>query len=113
MPSVKNPNGPSKNRLNARRASARKRTQKAATTPADRIEKADRTRGAGGGLLPTSGPRRALSAKKQRKVDRKLNYAIKRKQEAEGEVEMKDAAEGQSEKKAAAGDVDMDDENIA
>lgn len=89
MPSVKNPNGPSQNRLAARRATARKQTQQAARVSKDKAMKADQKRGAGGGLLPTSGPRRALSAKKQRKLDRKLGYAVKRKMEADGEVEMK------------------------
>lgn len=93
MPSVKNPNGPSKNRLAARQASARKRSQKqAALGRASRVEKADRTRGAGGGLLPTSGPNRALSAKKQRKLDRAAHHALQRKLAAAGEVEMKGAS---------------------
>ena len=93
MPSVKNPNGPSKNRLAARQASARKRSQKqAAQGRASRVEKADRTRGAGGGLLPTSGPRRAISAKKQRKLDRAAHHALQRKLAATGEVEMKGAS---------------------
>ena len=92
MPSVKNPNGPSKNRLAARQASARKRSQKqAATGRASRIEKADRTRGGGGGLLPTSGPNRAISAKKQRKLDRAAHHALQRKMAQAGEVEMKGA----------------------
>ncbi|ETS79623.1 hypothetical protein PFICI_09476 [Pestalotiopsis fici W106-1] len=109
MPSVKNPNGPSKNRLAARRASARKQSQKAAKTSKDKVVKADQKRGAGGGLLPTSGPRAKLSAKKQRKVDRKLGYALKRKMEADGEVEMKDAAEEKPAKEAGV-DTEMDEE---
>ncbi|KAK9419153.1 hypothetical protein SUNI508_01130 [Seiridium unicorne] len=113
MPSVKNPNGPSKNRLTARRATARKQSQKAAKVSKDKIQKADQKRGAGGGLLPTSGPRAALSAKKQRKLDRKMGYAMKRKMEAEGEVDMKDVADEKSEKKTVGGDVDMDEENIS
>ncbi|KAK6193987.1 hypothetical protein LQW54_011916 [Pestalotiopsis sp. IQ-011] len=111
MPSVKNPNGPSLNRLAARRASARNKTQKAAKISKDKDHKADQKRGAGGGLLPTSGPRRKLSAKKQKKVDRKLGYALKRKMEADGEVEMKDAAEEKPTKEA--GDAEMDDEEIS
>lgn len=89
MPSVGNPNGLSQNRLAARRATVRSQSQKAAKMSKDKITKADHTRGGGGGLLPTSGPRRALSAKKQRKLDRKMGYEVKRKMEADGEVEMK------------------------
>lgn len=91
MPSVKNPNGPSKNRIAARAATARKQNQKrnAGASKKSRVEKADTTRGARDGLLPTSGPNAALSSKKRRKLERKLGYAVKRKMEAEGEVEMK------------------------
>jgi hypothetical protein len=39
--------------------------------------------------MPTSGPRKPISAKRQRKLDKKLGYALKRKQEAEGDAEMK------------------------
>jgi hypothetical protein len=39
--------------------------------------------------LPTSGPRAKLSAKKQRKVEKAMAHALKRKMEAEGEAEMK------------------------
>ncbi|KAI0847266.1 hypothetical protein F5Y00DRAFT_124282 [Daldinia vernicosa] len=94
MPSVKNPNGPSKNRLVARAAKARKQNQKRISTAAldkkGRVAKADTKRGARPGLLPTSGPNAALSSKKRRKLERKMNHAMKRKMEAEGEVEMKD-----------------------
>lgn len=90
MPSVKNPNRPSKNRLAARAAKARQANQKRAD-PANRskITKADKTRGARPGLLPTSGPRAAVSAKKARKLEKKMKYALKRQMEAEGEAEMK------------------------
>ncbi|RWA03839.1 hypothetical protein EKO27_g11266, partial [Xylaria grammica] len=70
------------------------------------------------GLLPTSGPNAAVSAKKMRKLERKMGYALKRKMEAEGEVEMKDVsgetdakATKQQKKKGAGGEemaVDMD-----
>ncbi|KAL7907881.1 hypothetical protein GGI35DRAFT_455008 [Trichoderma velutinum] len=92
MPSVKNPNRLSKNRLAARAATARKANQKRAD-PANKnkITKADKTRGARPGLLPTSGPRAAISAKKARKLEKKMGYAMKRKMEADGEAEMKDA----------------------
>ncbi|GFP59728.1 hypothetical protein ACSS6W_009713 [Trichoderma asperelloides] len=92
MPSVKNPNRPSKNRLAARAAKAKKANQKRAD-PANRskITKADKTRGARPGLLPTSGPRAQVSAKKARKLEKKMGYALKRQMEAEGEAEMKDA----------------------
>ncbi|KAK0759199.1 hypothetical protein N5P37_008081 [Trichoderma harzianum] len=92
MPSVKNPNRLSKNRLAARAAKAKKANQKRAD-PAmkNKITKADKTRGARPGLLPTSGPRAAISAKKARKLEKKMGYALKRKMEAEGEAVMKDA----------------------
>lgn len=93
MPSVKNPNGPSKNRLAARTAKARKQSAKQLErkirTEQHKITKADASRGARAGLLPTSGPNKAVSAKKMRKLERKMGYALKRKMEAEGEVEMK------------------------
>ncbi|KAI1299478.1 hypothetical protein F5Y03DRAFT_366071 [Xylaria venustula] len=93
MPSVKNPNGPSKNRLAARTAKARKHSAKqlARKTQEEKhkIVKADARRGARAGLLPTSGPNAAVSAKKMRKLERKMGYALKRKMEADGEVEMK------------------------
>ncbi|KAM0259711.1 hypothetical protein ACHAQJ_003145 [Trichoderma viride] len=92
MPSVKNPNRPSKNRLAARAATAKRANQKRAD-PANRnkITKADKTRGARPGLLPTSGPRAKISSKKARKLEKKMGYALKRKMEAEGEAVMKDA----------------------
>lgn len=101
MPSVKNPNGPSKNRLTARAAKARKANQKRNTNSAkNRITKADEKRGARAGLLPTSGPNAALGSKKRRKLERKMGHALRRKTEQEeedererirgkGEVEMK------------------------
>jgi hypothetical protein len=94
MPSRKNPNAPSKNRLAARANKARKTRQYAATQGAlaakgGAIAKADARRGARPGLLPTSGPRAAISKKKQRKLERALGHAMKRKMESEGEVVMK------------------------
>lgn len=91
MPSVKNPNKPSKNRLAARANSIKKRSQKesAAGRLHAGVVKSDLKRGARPGLMPTSGPRKPVSAKRQRKLDKKLGYALKRKMEAEGEVEMK------------------------
>ncbi|KAM0199467.1 hypothetical protein ACHAPA_005001 [Fusarium lateritium] len=99
MPSVGNPNGPSRNRLAARASSARKERRKRSEAPKDKVAKADTTRGARKGLLPTSGPRAKLSAKKQRKVDKAMAHALKRKMEAEGEAEMKDAPELETEEK--------------
>ncbi|KAI0814432.1 hypothetical protein GGR55DRAFT_431907 [Xylaria sp. FL0064] len=98
MPSVKNPNGPSKNRLIAARAKARKQSARRTQTQTPqneqhRITKADAKRGARAGLLPTSGPNAAVSAKKMRKLQRKMGYALKRRMESEGEVEMKDVSE--------------------
>ena len=91
MVNVANPNFKSKNRLRAHASKARKVAQKAASRSSTRIEKADAKRGARPGLLPTSGPRKQMSAKKQRKLEKKLGYAMKRKMEAEGEVVMKGA----------------------
>ncbi|KAI2463827.1 hypothetical protein F4781DRAFT_437039 [Annulohypoxylon bovei var. microspora] len=115
MPSVKNPNGPSKNRLMARAATARKANQKrvaGAPNKDNRVAKADLTRGARAGLLPTSGPNRALSSKKQRKLDRKIKHALKRKMEADGEVEMKDVSAEQTSKPAEE-EMAIDSENIS
>jgi len=89
MPSVKNPNGPSRNRLVARAAKARKSQQKRSAEGRSRIAKADTKRGARPGILPSSGPRAALSSKKRRKLERKLGYAVKRRMEADGDVHMK------------------------
>lgn len=94
MPSVKNPNAPSKNRLAARAAKARKTRQKAASQgqlarKGGAIAKADARRGARPGLLPTSGPRAAISSKRARKDQKRLGHALRRKMEAEGEVVMK------------------------
>ncbi|KAK4203025.1 hypothetical protein QBC40DRAFT_31127 [Triangularia verruculosa] len=93
MPSVKNPNKPSKNRLVAKAARVRKEAQKSsAAGRLSKIEKVDTGRfGARPGLMPTSGPRKPVSAKKQRKLEKKMGYALKRKMEKDGEVEMKDA----------------------
>ncbi|RYP50310.1 hypothetical protein DL768_004163 [Monosporascus sp. mg162] len=118
MPSVKNPNGPSKNRLAARAAKARKQAQKqSAAGGKSKVTKADRRRGARPGLLPTSGPNAAISAKKRRKLERKMGYALKRKMEEEGEAEMKDAPEAddsaKDDGKATSEDMAVDTENIA
>ncbi|KAJ3499232.1 hypothetical protein NLG97_g499 [Lecanicillium saksenae] len=97
MPSVKNPNGPSKNRLAARAAKARKTSQKRSEEGKHRIAKVDVARGARPGLLPTSGPNAKLSSKKARKMQKKLGYAMQRKAAAEGEAVMADAPEGEDE----------------
>lgn len=99
MPSVGNPNGPCKNRLAARASKARKDRRKKSQAPKDKIAKADTTRGARKGLLPTSGPRAKMSAKKARKVEKAMAHAMKRKMEADGEAEMKDAPEAETEEK--------------
>ncbi|ODA79000.1 hypothetical protein RJ55_04590 [Drechmeria coniospora] len=83
MPSVKNPNGPSKNRLVARASKARSVARKRGEEARNKISKADTTRGARPGILPTSGPKAKLSAKKQRKLEKKMGYALKRRMEAE------------------------------
>ncbi|KAI1437435.1 hypothetical protein GGR50DRAFT_72466 [Xylaria sp. CBS 124048] len=102
MPSMKNPNGPSQNRLAARLATARKHSAKSLArkvrTEQHKITKADARRGARAGLLPTSGPNAAPSSKKQRKLQRRLGYALKRKMEGEGEVIMKDIADDEKPK---------------
>ena len=97
MPSVKNPNAPSKNRLAARSAKARKSRQKAAAlgqlaSVGGKAAKADARRGARPGLLPTSGPRAPVSKKRARRDEKRIAHALKRKMEAEareGEVVMK------------------------
>ena len=89
MPSVKNPNVPSRNRLAARAAKARKVQQKRSAQGQSRIAKGDSKRGARPGILPSSGPRAALSSKKRRKLERKLGYAVKRQMDTDGEVQMK------------------------
>lgn len=89
MPSVKNPNGPSKNRVAARASKALKLRQKKSAEGKHKISKADVARGARPGLLPTSGPRARLSSKKAKKLEKKMGYALQRKMEAEGEAVMK------------------------
>lgn len=92
MPSVKNPNTVSRNRQIARASKARKQALKRLSTAklTSRLDKADARRGARPGLLPTSGPNRALSKKKQRKLEKQMAHAIRRKAEEEAaeEVEM-------------------------
>lgn len=85
MPSVKNPNFKSKNRVRAHRSKARKQTLQAVATARlpDRVAKADTKRGARTGLLPTSGPNRPLSSKKARKLEKQMAHAIRRKREEE------------------------------
>ncbi|ROW05958.1 hypothetical protein VPNG_08454 [Cytospora leucostoma] len=96
MVSVKNPNVTSQNRVRARAAKSRKQGLKAtreAKLPT-RVAKADARRGARPGLLPTSGPNAPLSSKKQRKLEKQMAHALRRKREEEErqkEVEMKDA----------------------
>lgn len=88
MPSVKNPNGPSKNRLAARASAAKKVRRKRSELARNKISKQDIARGARPGILPTSGPRAKVSAKKARKLEKKMGYALKRRMEAEGEKQM-------------------------
>ncbi|ROV94065.1 hypothetical protein VMCG_08293 [Cytospora schulzeri] len=96
MVSVKNPNVTSQNRMRARASRSRKQGLKAvrdAKLPT-RVEKADTRRGARTGILPTSGPNAALSKKKQRKVEKQMAHALRRKREEaekQKEVDMKDA----------------------
>lgn len=89
MPSVKNPNGPSKNRLAARASSAKKNQNQRVRAGQTGITKFAAAHGARQGLRPNSGPGRKLSSKKQKKLDKAMGHALRRKQEAEGIVEMK------------------------
>lgn len=104
MPSGGNLNGPSKNRLAARASRAKKIRQKKSEAGKHKISKADVARGARPGLLPNSGPGKAVSAKKARKLEKKLGYAMKRKMEAEGEVAMKDAPAGEEDEERSGPD---------
>jgi len=98
MPSVKNPNHPSKNRLAARANKTRKNAQKASEAGQYKklqISIKDKQRGAKPGLLPTSGPRAAVSKKKAKKLEQRARLNLRRKIELGladgiiGEVEMK------------------------
>ncbi|CAN8095239.1 unnamed protein product [Discula destructiva] len=97
MPSVKNPNTVGRNRTIAQRAKARKATSKTLRMSRlpDRIAQADTRRGARTGLLPTSGPNARLSKKKERKVEKQIAHALRRKAELEAkkEVEMQDVTD--------------------
>ncbi|KAM3535536.1 hypothetical protein MY4038_001221 [Beauveria bassiana] len=98
MPSVKNPNGPSKNRLAARAAKARKASQKRSAEGKHKIAKIDVQRGARPGLLPNSGPNARVSSKKARKLQKQMGHALRRKMAAEGEAVMTDAPEDEATK---------------
>ncbi|KAK3328543.1 hypothetical protein B0T19DRAFT_442436 [Cercophora scortea] len=98
MPSVSNPNHTSKHTLSARAGGRKKLAQRLSAAGVHKISVDDMNRGARPGLLPNSGPRAALSKKKQKKVDQQLKLALRRKMEAEaaaaaaaGEVIMADA----------------------
>ncbi|KAJ0148473.1 hypothetical protein CTA2_673 [Colletotrichum tanaceti] len=90
MPSVKNPNGPSKNRLANRALGAKMQRRKKSEANRNKILKTDAMRGAKPGLAPTSGPNAPLSKKKAKKVEKRIAHALRRKMAAEGEVIMKD-----------------------
>ncbi|KAL1838483.1 hypothetical protein VTJ49DRAFT_2621 [Mycothermus thermophilus] len=100
MPSIKNPNFLSKNRLAARAAKLKKQRQKAAErnrlakVPGGEELAKDVKRGARPGLLPTSGPRAAISKKKLRKLERMRGYVLKRKLEQEGLIGEEMAVDG-------------------
>ncbi|KAL2118061.1 hypothetical protein VTJ04DRAFT_7721 [Mycothermus thermophilus] len=85
---IKNPNFISKNRLAARAAKRRKQKQKAQERAhlrnigGEEAQK-DARRGARPGLLPTSGPRAAISKKKLRKLERMRGHVERRKREME------------------------------
>ncbi len=86
MPSVKNPNHPSKNRLAARRAASRKQQQRKSLAGQTKISKSDAAHGARPGLLPTSGPQAPLSAKKQKKLEQRVRLVKRRMAELEREA---------------------------
>ncbi|KAJ1328902.1 hypothetical protein MN608_05631 [Microdochium nivale] len=121
MPSVRNPNGASQNRLKARASKARKITSKStAGRGKSRGLLADEKRGAREGLLPTSGPRRALGKKQQQKLDRRNANAMKRKaalgggggagaQAGDDEEEEEEAGEGEEMKDAGDAQDEQDD----
>lgn len=88
MPSVKNPNGMSKIRASARSLKAKKAQRQISEQNKNKISRKDVARGARPGLLPNSGPRAKVSGKKARKLEKKKGYALKRKMDAEGIVEM-------------------------
>ncbi|CAG9942365.1 unnamed protein product [Clonostachys rosea f. rosea IK726] len=102
MPSVKNPNGMSKIRAAARSLKAKKAQRQISEQNKNKISRKDVARGARPGLLPNSGPRAKLSGKKARKLEKKMGYALKRKMDAEGIVEMTDVVE--TDAKADAGE---------
>ncbi|VUC28166.1 unnamed protein product [Clonostachys rosea] len=93
MPSVKNPNGMSKLRASARALKAKKVQRQISEQNKNKISRKDVARGARPGLLPNSGPRAKVSGKKARKLEKKMGYALKRKMDAEGIVEMTDVVE--------------------
>lgn len=96
MVSRKNPNVTSQNRMRARASKSRKlglKHVKAARLPSLEAQ-ADTRRGARTGILPTSGPNAALSKKKQRKVEKQIAHALRRKQEAEGKQQEVDDVKG-------------------
>ncbi|KAK0652820.1 hypothetical protein B0T16DRAFT_455165 [Cercophora newfieldiana] len=114
MPSVKNPNKPSKNRLAARAGKARKTARAASAAGQNKLSTLDKQRGAKAGLLPTSGPRAAVSKKKAKKLEQRARLNLRRRVELGlalgegGEVEMKDAETTVKTKKTADKEVEMD-----
>ncbi|KAJ4302032.1 hypothetical protein N0V88_002165 [Collariella sp. IMI 366227] len=66
------------------------------------VAKSDARHGARPGLMPTSGPRKPVSAKRQRKLEKKMGYALKRKMERRG-----DAPAEKGEKKDAEAEMDI------
>ncbi|EFX02403.1 hypothetical protein CMQ_2452 [Grosmannia clavigera kw1407] len=111
MPSVKNPNKPSRNRMAARAAHQRKQQQKrsAAGKLSSGNAQMDTTRGARAGLMPTSGPRAPLSAKKQKKVIQRMTLALQRRMAVEGA----DAVLGPLQDKGGDAVVEMTDAPVA
>ncbi|KFH41990.1 hypothetical protein ACRE_073010 [Hapsidospora chrysogenum ATCC 11550] len=108
MPSVSNPNGPSRNRLAARASKAKKIQRQKSKAGQHKISKKEASLGARPGLAANSGPTRVLSKKKARKLEKKMGHALRRKMEAEGVVEMKDAPEVEESKEGTTKEVEMD-----
>ena len=84
MPSVGNPNGPSRNRLANRLTKQKAQRRKRSEHARHKIAKSDTTRGARPGLMATSGPNAPISKKKAKKIEQQLKLAERRRVEAEG-----------------------------
>lgn len=89
MVNVANPNTKCLKHARTGAANRKRVMQRRSAKPKDRAARADTTRGARAGLLPTSGPRAAMSGKKAKKMEKRMAHALRRKMAEEGGVEMK------------------------